>query len=160
MNVTNFFISSPTQIAPAVSLKLLADKESFDTGTVDTTDYSYLRIIATWTSSDGAHPYVRFNGDSANKYHWRCSTNGAADTTDAGATSIINCSENDTTAGGIITLDMTNYASAAHMVSGMTTRNESEHTRFCGYYSDTDKINKAVITLTNAANKRIILLGI
>lgn len=76
MNVTNLFISSPSQVGSGVALKILADQTSIADGdisvNVDTSSYSRLRLLILTMPSPGLPylPLLRFNGDNASNYGW------------------------------------------------------------------------------------------
>lgn len=83
---SSLFISSADQIAAGTAFKVLSDITSatLDTGTIDTTDYTTIKIFMT-AGVPGAVGTIRcrFNGDStAAHYTYRYSENGGADATD------------------------------------------------------------------------------
>ena len=77
MNVSNLFISLPSQIGTGVTFKVLAeatltgDATSIDTGAFTSTGYNTLEIqVQTGTPSAGCTPAIRFNNDAGAEYNW------------------------------------------------------------------------------------------
>jgi len=92
MNVSNLFIFSPSQLASATALKVLANVDlsagaasSINSGTLSDTNCKMLQVLATWgTRTNNSSIYLRFNASGGASYAWRASELSGFTTANAG----------------------------------------------------------------------------
>jgi len=178
VNVSNLFISSTSQIAPATAFKILSDttlaapSANLDSGAFISTGYTYLKVIALWDAiSANSVINMRLNNDSNDLYGWMYFSN-YANTASLSDTSKIVCSERAITRDGMLSADIQNILASQKQISGRVTRGHAsggtevtdEDSFFSGLYSTTTstitRVNVYVSAATFPAGSRIIIMGV
>jgi len=169
VNVSNLFISLPSQIGSGTAYSILKDytttgaSATIDTGTFDLKGTTDLKIRALLKAPSGAaNALIRFNDDSgAAAYEWGYLMRQAGNDVDAADSSIK--TTNSVAVACSISMDVMNVAALNKEVNGSKT-GVIQSVFWGSWFNTTDQINRVQIITGNAetfpAGCRIIVMGV
>jgi len=171
MNVANFYLFTPNQIAPATAMKLLADTTlaapgNLDSGTFSDTSCSIITFVACLGDPSQANNiYLQVNGNTGNVYGYRIATDGNADSTNSNVTTIPLC-ETNSSAKALISGTLLNLSALDKLVHGQTSKANNDGVPKRSTWHGSIDIAGAVTSIqiianvgTFAAGSRIIVMG-